>query len=294
MKYALNVPHMGSGADPRLLADFAREAEDAGWDGFFIWDHIALPWPDAMADVTVALTAIALATEKIDFGALVTPLARRRPAKFARETASLDHLSGGRLVVGVGLGEFAPEFDNLGEEGDPRTRAAMLDEALAVVTGLWGGGDDVTATFSHHGPHYTVVDAQFWPKPVQQPRIPIWVAGMWPNKAPLRRAACWDGVVPGAASGDMRMLTPGEFREIVAYVNAHRPDPAAPFAFVAYGSTPGDDPAEAARIVTEYAEVGATDWQEGLYPNLFGWEWGPDPWPLDAMRERIRQGPPTG
>jgi alkanesulfonate monooxygenase SsuD/methylene tetrahydromethanopterin reductase-like flavin-dependent oxidoreductase (luciferase family) len=246
VKYELNVPPMGSGADPRLLADFAREAEDAGWDGFFIWDHIALSWPDALADVTVALTAIALATEKIDFGALVTPLARRRPAKFARETASLDQLSGGRLIVGVGLGEFAPEFEHLGEEGDPRTRAAMLDEALAVVTGLWSG-DDVTTPFNHRGEHYTAVDANFWPKPVQQPRIPIWVAGMWPNKAPFRRAACWDGVVPGAASGDMRVLTPGEVREIVACVNAHRPDPAAPFVFVAYGSTPGDDPAEAGR-----------------------------------------------
>jgi alkanesulfonate monooxygenase SsuD/methylene tetrahydromethanopterin reductase-like flavin-dependent oxidoreductase (luciferase family) len=101
VKYALNMPPLGSGADARLLADFARGAEEAGWDGFFIWDHITTEWPDALVDITVALTAIALATERIDFGALVTPLARRRPAKFARETASLDHLSGGRLIVGI-------------------------------------------------------------------------------------------------------------------------------------------------------------------------------------------------
>jgi alkanesulfonate monooxygenase SsuD/methylene tetrahydromethanopterin reductase-like flavin-dependent oxidoreductase (luciferase family) len=282
VKYALNMPPFGSGADPRVLADLAREAEGAGWDGFFIWDHIALDWPDALVDITVALTAIALATGSIDFGALVTPLARRRPAKFARETASLDQLSGGRLVVGVGLGMYAPEFDNLGDEGDPRTRAAMLDEALAVVTGLWGGDPgNASAAFSHHGEHYTVVDALFWPKPVQQPRIPIWVAGMWPNKAPFRRAACWDGVFPIAGDDPMRTLTPDEFRAIVAYVNDHRPDPAAPFAFVTGGTTPGGDPAEAARIVGEYADAGVTYWQE----------WAPQT--LDEVRARIRQGPPA-
>jgi alkanesulfonate monooxygenase SsuD/methylene tetrahydromethanopterin reductase-like flavin-dependent oxidoreductase (luciferase family) len=287
MKYAINTCMFGGCGDVRTLADLARLAEEAGWDGFFIWDHVALGWPDPVADTTVALTAIALSTGRIRFGALVTPLPRRRPSKFARETTSLDRLSGGRLIVGVGLGLFDVEFANLGEAADFKTRAAMLDEGLEVLTGLWSG-----EPFSHSGEHYTATEALFLPTPVQQPRIPIWVAGMWPNKAPFRRAACWDGVVPMPRDSDLEItLSPEEVKEIVAYVGQHRQSDA-PFDVSVAGDTPGDDPEVAAAIVGPYVEAGATWWQENLTPMRFGWEWGPDPWPMDAMRERVRQGPP--
>src|SRR3954468_19670952 len=142
MQFAINTPNFGSFADVRLLAELAREAEDAGWDGFFVWDHIggsslqAIP----MADPWVALTAMAMATSRVKLGPIVTPLPRRRPWKLARESVTLDHLSQGRLILGVGLGDpVATEFGSFGDETDPRRPAAMLDEGLEVLTGLWRG-----------------------------------------------------------------------------------------------------------------------------------------------------------
>jgi probable F420-dependent oxidoreductase len=290
VKYAINTPHFGGCGDVRTLASLAHDAESAGWDGFFIWDHVALDWPDPVVDPAVALTAIALNTERIRFGALVTPLPRRRPWKFARETASLDRLSGGRLIVGVGTGLYKVEFENLGEAADPKTRAAMLDEGLEVLTGLWRG-----EKFNHSGEHYTVKDAQFLPTPIQTPRIPIWVAGMWPNKAPFRRAARWDGVcpIPNDTQNLEAVLSPGDIEDIVAYIRQHR-ESDAPFDVAVVGTTPGDDAARAAETVAQYARAGMTWWQEMVDPLRFGWEWGPSPWPMDAMRERILQGPPKG
>ena len=142
MRFAINVPNFGTYSDPRTAADLAREAEDAGWDGFFVWDHIlgAREWQVPIADPWVLLSAVAMRTERIRLGPMVTPIPRRRPWKLARETVTLDHLSRGRLVLGVGLG-FPPdaEFEQFGEDGDPRVRAAKLDEGLAVLTGLWSG-----------------------------------------------------------------------------------------------------------------------------------------------------------
>jgi alkanesulfonate monooxygenase SsuD/methylene tetrahydromethanopterin reductase-like flavin-dependent oxidoreductase (luciferase family) len=192
MKYAINIINFGDCGDAATLAELARTAEDVGWDGFFVWDHIA--WDGRimpMVDPWVALTAIATSTNRIRIGAMVTPLPRRRPWKFARETVSLDYLSAGRMIVGVGIGDALAEFKNLGEVADPKTRGAMLDEGLQVVNGLWSG-----KPFSFVGEHYTVKDAQFLPATLQQPRIPIWVGGKWPNRAPFRRAAQWDGVFP--------------------------------------------------------------------------------------------------
>jgi len=160
MHFALNLPHFGPHADARLLADLARQAEDTGWDGFFIWDHVAMPEAAPVVDPWVALTSCAMRTSRIRLGTMVTPLPRRRPWKLARETASLDQLSGGRLTLGAGTGLFEQEFGDLGEESDPKARGDMLDEALEVLTGLWSG-----KPFSHEGRHYRLRDAHFLPPP---------------------------------------------------------------------------------------------------------------------------------
>jgi alkanesulfonate monooxygenase SsuD/methylene tetrahydromethanopterin reductase-like flavin-dependent oxidoreductase (luciferase family) len=170
----------GELSEPALVADLAANAERRGWDGFFLWDHVAYRAPvRKIADPWITLAAIAVATERLAIGALVTPLPRRRPHQVARETATLDRLSGGRLVFGVGIGsdrtgEFDPE--RFGEEPDPRARARLLDDGLERLLAYW--------------------DGEFEPRPVQRPRIPIWVAARWPHRRPLQRAARFDGLFP--------------------------------------------------------------------------------------------------
>jgi alkanesulfonate monooxygenase SsuD/methylene tetrahydromethanopterin reductase-like flavin-dependent oxidoreductase (luciferase family) len=198
MRFGIGFPTFGPYSDPRLLADLAREAENSAWDGCFVWDHVQVGWLDAVADPWVALTAITLATRRIRLGTLVTPLYRRSPWKLARETATLDHLSQGRLILGVGLGsDTFGEISAFGGPQDDRVRAQMLDEGLAVLTGLWSG-----ESFSFSGKYFHIDNTRFIPTPVQQPRIPIWVAGTWPKRPPFRRAARYDGVIPVA--GDVR------------------------------------------------------------------------------------------
>jgi alkanesulfonate monooxygenase SsuD/methylene tetrahydromethanopterin reductase-like flavin-dependent oxidoreductase (luciferase family) len=285
MHYAVYLPNFGSFGDARVLAGLARDAELAGWDGFFIWDHIAGEgWMDGVVDPWVALAAVALSTERVRIGALVTPLPRRRPWKVARETVSIDRLSGGRLIFGAGIGNGKYEWDDLGEEGDLKVRGAMLDAGLAVLTGLWRG-----EAFSHDGAYYHVKEARFLPTPAQSPRIPVWVAGVWPNKAPLRRAARWDGVFPlFTIEGEEELA---QLHAAVAYVREQRAHDG-PFDIVYAGHpTPGDNPARAAAIVGRYAEAGVTWWLEHINPFAFGGAVD-GAWPLDAMRERIHQGPP--
>ncbi|MBN1248328.1 MAG: LLM class flavin-dependent oxidoreductase, partial [Anaerolineae bacterium] len=190
MRYGIYVPNFGPFGSAAAMAQLAQEAEAAGWDGFFIWDHVA-GWHQPFVDPWIALTAVAMSTGRIRLGTTVTPLPRRRPAMLARETVSVDVLSGGRLILGVGIGGGTAEWDDLGEETDLRVRGAMLDEGLDVLTGLWRNG-----AFSYEGAYYAVRDADFRPKPVQSPRIPIWVGGVWPAKAPFRRMARWDGMFP--------------------------------------------------------------------------------------------------
>ena len=290
MQHAIYLPNYGAYGDARTLATLARDAEQAGWDGFFLWDHIAGDEPLPVVDPWVALAAVALHTERIRLGTTVTPLPRRRPWKVARETVSLDRLSGGRLVLGVGIGLGAREWDDLGEETDQKMRGAMLDEALDVVTGLWQG-----TPFSYDGAFYRVTDAQFLPVPVQQPRIPVWVGGFWPNKAPMRRAVRWDGVFPLVPSEDPPERLE-QFREAAQFVREQRAAIGAtgPFDVIAVGMTwPHDDPAGAAATVAEYADAGATWWLEVIVPWRCGYE-GTGPWPAEAMRERVLQGPPGG
>jgi alkanesulfonate monooxygenase SsuD/methylene tetrahydromethanopterin reductase-like flavin-dependent oxidoreductase (luciferase family) len=174
--------------------DLALEAEAEGWDGFFLWDHVLRPGgePPEIADPWVALSAVAAVTTRLRLGPMVTPIVRRRPHKLARETVTLDHLSAGRLVLGLGLGvDTAGELSRFGEPTDPRQRGDILDEGLALLTSLWSG-----AAVQHAGPYFQADDVVFLPRPVQQPRIPVWLAARVDARRPVRRAARWDGLFP--------------------------------------------------------------------------------------------------
>jgi alkanesulfonate monooxygenase SsuD/methylene tetrahydromethanopterin reductase-like flavin-dependent oxidoreductase (luciferase family) len=251
VKHAIDIAPFDELADPRILAELAVAAEESGWDGFFVWDHIVYRPPvQALADPWVALAAVAAATSRVRIGPMVTPVSRRRVAKLARETVTLDLLSDGRLTLGVGLGsdrngEFAP----FGEVEDPRERARLLDAGLDDLAGYWAG--------------------EFRPAPVQQPRIPVWVAGEWPNRRPLRRALRWDGYCPVGLPG------PEALAEFVGEIEQARPD-GDPFDVVAY-LPPDDDPGP-------WARAGAT-WtltDLGSHPGLA------------RAREVVEAGPPAG
>lgn len=190
MRFGLSIPPF---TDAGTLVDLAVEAEAAGWDGVFLWDHLQFQaeFDLPIHDPWVLLGAIARSTERVALGPLVTPLSRRRPQVVAKHVTTLDHLSGGRAVLGVGLG--APpdaDFAAFGDEADDRQRAEILDDRLAAVAAMLAGGE-----VTHHGPH-THVEAELRPAAVQRPRPPIWVAAVAPHRRPLARAARWDGVVP--------------------------------------------------------------------------------------------------
>lgn len=288
MHYGLHIPNFGPYADARLLAQLAQEAEHAGWDGFFLWDQVAkttlTPTIDPMVDPWIALAAIALCTSRMRLGTLITPLPRRRPWKVARETVSLDHLSAGRMVLGAGLGGGYYDFAALGEAADPKVLAAMLDEGLQVLVGLWSG-----EPFSFEGTYYHIREAQFLPRPLQAPRIPIWVAATWPFKAPFRRAARWDGVFPQGRDLTLtQMLSPQQVEALLRFLAA-QPGYRAPFEVLHAGISTGQDAAADADLVASYARVGVTWWVEQIAPERWG-SW--THWPLEAMRQRIRLGPP--
>ncbi len=290
----MSVPPFAELFQPRLLAELAGDAEAAGWDGFFLWDHIQI-WPTPICDTWVALTAIALATRHIKIGPVVTPLPRRRPTKVAREAVSLDHLSNGRLILGVGSGGGPWEYDYLGEEPSQKTRADMLDEALDLLTQLWSGEPLIFDGRFYHfrgdlGPGKPdKTPTPFLPTPVQQPRIPIWVAGTWPHRAPFRRAARWEGIAPiKADAGFAEPLSPEDTHAIATYCKDHRPAET-PFDVLASGHTAD---ATDAKLPHAHKDAGATWWLEDISPWPFGWDWQ-GRWPVEAMRDRIRGGPPS-
>jgi alkanesulfonate monooxygenase SsuD/methylene tetrahydromethanopterin reductase-like flavin-dependent oxidoreductase (luciferase family) len=282
MRYSVNVPNFGDFADPRTVATVARAAEDAGWDGLFVWDHVVhskemrrgLPFGDPW----MLLTAAALATSRIRLGTLVTPVARRRPEQLARQVATLDVLSGGRVIFGAGLGgPVEDEFGSFGDETDPVVLAGKLDEGLGLLARYWAG-----ERVDHDGPHYRVRDVELLPATEQQPRPPVWVGGFWPNRRPFRRAARWDGVVPLFASGHGAPPTPEEVRDVAAYVGEHRAGSDS-FDLVAGGRT---TPEAAADVVGPLAAAGATWWDErGLYES-------PDLYSRATVLRRIEAGPP--
>jgi alkanesulfonate monooxygenase SsuD/methylene tetrahydromethanopterin reductase-like flavin-dependent oxidoreductase (luciferase family) len=278
MQFAVGVPNVREYGDPTLLLDLGQRAERAGWDGFFVWDHLVYREPgDPVCDPWVALTAVAATTTRVRLGVMVCALARRRPWMVARTTAALDVLSGGRLVFGAGLGSLGDgEFAAFGEEADDRVRAERLDEGLEIVTGLWSG-----EPFSFHGRHYDIEQTVFRPVPVQRP-IPVWIAGRWPSRRPFRRAARWQGVFATHREvGLGHTMTQDQLAEIVRYtLESRTEDP--PFDVVLEGTTAGPDAVDAARV-TAYADVGLTWWVEQL-----NWARGT----LEETRTRIDAGPP--
>ena len=275
MRFALNAPNFGEYGSARVLAELAREAEECGWDGFFVWDHIAWEGAENYADPWVSLSAIAVGTSRIRLGPMVTPLPRRRPWKVAHEANTLDHLSGGRLTLGVGLGGREREFGFFGDEDDAKRRAAMLDEGLDILAKMWSA-----EPFTHEGEHYRISEARLTPPPVQRPRIPVWIAGMWPRQRPFRRALRWDGYAPEKADGSP--LTPEDVRQMVESARERRGKDV-PFDVRVSGSTNGQSLDEIRHRVAGLAEAGATWWDETL-PRTGA--------SLDGARERIRLGPP--
>ena len=277
MRFGILVPNFGDCCgSAKELAKLAVEAENSGWDGFFLFDQMlfSIDGSAPLVDPWIALTAIALKTERIRIGTLVTPIARRRPWKLARETVSLDHLSEGRLTLGVGLGDPPEaEFAHFGENGENRVRARKLDEGLDILVGLWRGEE-----FDYEGEYFKVHGVQFLPRSFQSPRIPIWVAGRWPRLRPFLRAARWDGVFPlGLSIGSK--LNPEELRNVVNFVRNHRTD-TSPYDVVA---TSGADGRVEKAELSAYAAVGVTWWMEDMR------KWRNS---RDDLRIQITKGPP--
>ena len=284
MRYALTLPPFADFADPRVLIDATRRAEAAGWDAFFVWDHVFFS-PDFYPnlDPWVGLAGVAASTTRIRIGTLITPMSRRRPWKLARETVTLDQLSNGRLILGVGIGDPAQwDFGFFHEPTDAKVRAQMLDEGLQVLTGLWSG-----QRFHFDGQHYHIEEMIFQPTPVQQPRIPIWVGGTWGRQAPLRRAARWDGYVPIKPGG----LLPEDCRQVLETIKPYRTADT-PFDLIGGSALPADHK-QARERLHEYADSGLTWWLDAIDPWTMGKSWE-QPWETNDTRkmlDRIDQGP---
>jgi hypothetical protein len=274
MKYGIVLPC----GDARIAADYALQAEQAGWDGFFVWEPV---WG---VDAWVSMTAAAMQTEKIKLGTLLTPLSRMRPWKLASETVTLDNLSDGRVILSVGLGAVDTGFDAFGEETNRKTRAELLDEGLDILTGLWQG-----QPFNYDGRHYQVKETEFMPapSPIQQPRIPLWVVGAWPYKKSMKRVLRYDGLLPNVMDeeGQHRELVPDDVRQMKAYIDSNR-SLETPFDIIVEGETSGGDPSQSAAILRSWMDAGATWWIESR------WSVPRDDEGLRIVLERIKQGPP--
>lgn len=287
MRFSVNIPNFGDFADPKAVAKVAAAAEQAGWDGLFVWDHVlhrkhaGLPFGDPW----MLLTAAALATSRIRLGTLVTPVARRRPQQLARQVATLDALSGGRVTFATGLGgPVEDEYESFGDVTDPKVLAERLDEGLDLLQRYWSG-----EPVNHDGRHYRVRDVTLLPATVQRPRPPVWVAGFWPNRPPMRRAARWDGAVPLFTDARHGHVPPiDQVRDLVAYVHKQREDHSdTPFEIVLGGATPGGDTAKTRDLLAPLAEAGATWWDERQLQTTEALH------RLTPVLRRIEQGPPV-
>ena len=274
MRYGIVTPNLGEYADPRVAVRLAVAAEAAGWEAYFVWDHLGFVRGVPSGDPWVILSAVAAATTDLMLGLAVTPLARRRPQVVANALASLDLLSGGRTIFGAGLGGVPEEFTAFGDPGDAKQRAAMLDEGLMILDGLLSG-ESVT----HRGPHYTVEGVSLAPLPLQRPRMPIWIGG---EGAPaLRGAARWDGwLAPATSHGGPPTMakSPERIAEMVAEIRRYRTTEA-PFEVAVDGYSESGDPG----LPHTYGAAGATWWLESIH-GMRG--------TLGEMMARVEAGPP--
>ena len=273
MRYGIHVAILGEYAEPGLVVEVAQAAEAAGWEALLVWDHLSWAWDTPSADPWVVLAAAAQATKRLRLGPAVTPLPRRRPAVIASAVATLDRLSGGRVIFGAGAGGVAAEFTAFGEPGGAGERAARLDEGLAVITALWSG-----QRVRHAGRFYQVDGVSLAPLPVQRPRVPVWIGGHSP--AALRRAARWDGWVLGGddEAGNM-VVPPARIAAGAAAMARHEPAGAArDIAVTGASAGPGDPVARA------YAAAGATWWLEHIHGRRGS---------RASMLARVRAGPPA-
>ncbi|MBA3733719.1 MAG: TIGR03619 family F420-dependent LLM class oxidoreductase [Actinobacteria bacterium] len=245
MRYGICLANLGTFSDPRVPVELGLAAEEHGWDAVFIWDHLAFVWKAPAADPWTVLAALAATTKRVRLGTAVTPVARRRPQVVAHQIATLDNLSGGRVTFGAGLGGSASEFGKFGEPTDAKVRAAMLDEGLELLRGLWSGKE-----VTHHGEHYTVDGVTLAPTPTQA-RVPIWIGGNRP--ASLRRAARWDGWLADSADPTGMTLSPEEVARSIATIGR-----SGDYDVAVLGERDRGDP-------VAYAEAGATWWLENLH-----------------------------
>jgi alkanesulfonate monooxygenase SsuD/methylene tetrahydromethanopterin reductase-like flavin-dependent oxidoreductase (luciferase family) len=245
VRYGICLANIGTYSDPSVGVGVAEVAEASGWDGVFIWDHLAFVWGPPAADPWITLAAVASATSRVRLGTAVTPVARRRPHVLAHQVATLDVLSGGRVIFGAGLGGSKSEFGKFGEPTDDKVRAAMLDEGLDVMRALWSG-EEVT----HRGAHYTVDGVTLGARPLQE-RLPVWIGG---NRPPsLRRAARWDGWLADSSDPTGMTLSPDDVARSIERIG--REDG---FDVAVLGQMDRGDPAA-------YARAGATWWLENLH-----------------------------
>jgi len=269
VKFGIYIANHGITSNPQDYVKLAKSAEEFGWEGFFIWDHVFLPWaPDQdVLDPWIILSAIATQTSKLTLGTTVTPLARRRPTVIAREAITIDRLSNRGFILGVGLGGTR-ELKALGEEEDPKIRGEMLDESLEILKGLWSG-----KPFTYDGKHYKIREPVTF-KP--EGKIKIWVGGNWPNKKPFRRAAKYDGIFPLKAGG----VYPQDYQEILSYIKKYR-ESMESFDLVKSILTVGDKEEDA--YIHEFIDMGL-DWLlEAFWPERCS---------LKEIQKRIEQGPP--
>lgn len=276
MRYGIDLMNFAEYVDPRVLVELARAAEASGWEALFLWDHLGFAWaaPGSPAgDPWIMLTVAAMATSRLRLGTSISPLPRYRPHLLAQTLATLDIMSSGRVVLGVGLGAVAREYEAFGESADHALHAAMVDEGLLVLSRLWSG-----EPLRHRGTHYVVDNVQLQPLPVQRPRIPIWVGGE--STPALRRAARWDGWIAAGNGPDGRMTkSPDDMSGYTARLQTYRETSDAPFDIALTGYSRPSDGA----LAREYEDAGVTWWLESLH----GFRGS-----VDEMMARVLAGPP--
>jgi len=274
-KFGIYIANYGITKDPQDYIDLAILSENNGWDGFFLWDHVFFSSnkPLPFLDPWIILSAVAVKTKRIKLGTTVTPLARRRPWIVAKQVSTLDRLSKGRMILGIGLG-IDIDFSVFGENTDPIIRSEKLDESLHILKGLWAN-----KPFTFKGKHFNIKEVEFFPKPFQD-KIPIWVGGTWPIKKPFQRAAQYDGVFPLKA-GEEESLSPNDYREIIKYIKQYRSSLDS-YDIIKSIYTTGIK--EEDEWINDYLNIGITWFVEAIWPGRDS--------SLDNIKKIISRGPP--